>query len=248
MYNKNDDNDSSYNSKIILKKLSKINKILLERVYNESLSKCDKNNLQKLSKLLAKSLKNDACLKEPLITKEIKNLESDHSFLINLNSKIKNQRSLSRKIFNDAILKSVSPERASMDIYDIIRYTLIITDDKYVEYVQNSLDKLLEHGYEIIPGKFKNRWGRETYQGINVGLISPYNIKIEIQFHTKDSYHTKEHLNHIYYEIYRNPFICSEIRTIAKNIMKQNQSTVRIPKDAIGYKYNQDKEKIYIKK
>lgn len=243
MYNENEDNNLSL--LYVLKKILKSDKLFLK---DKNFSKQEKKDLKTLSKLLAKMLKNNANLKEPLITKDIKSLESDYTFLINLKSNIKSQNSLVRKIYNDSILKTISPKDASINIYDTIRYTLIISDNKYTEYVQNSLDKLLNEGYQIIPGKFKNRWGKETYQGINVGLISPYNTKLEVQFHTEKSYYAKENLNHFFYKIYRNPFISSELKNVIKKIMIQTQSKVSIPKNAIGYTYDNVKNKTYVNK
>ncbi len=243
MYNKKENSNS--NVLYALKKYFKYRNLLLQK---KNLSNKEERDLQILSKIFANILKKDANVKEPLITKDIKTLETDYSFLINLKSKIKNQNSLTRKIYNDSIINSVSPEIASTSIYDTLRYTLIISENKYVEYVQNSLDKLLNNGYEIIPGKFKNKWGKETYQGINVGLVSPYNTKLEIQFHTEKSYYAKENLNHFFYKIYRNPFICSELKNVIKKIMIQTQSKVSVPENAIGYEYDNTKNKIYINK
>ena len=172
---------------------------------------------------------------EDYITHDIKNLETNNSKLINTKTYIKSNNSIIRKIVSKDL--KINFDNIINQIYDIIRYTIIIDEDKYINEVETYLNKLSNIGYQIIDDRFKNFWGNDIYQGINACLSTPYGIKIEIQFHTKDSYITKQFLNHTYYEIYRNPITTDYEKELSRKIMIINQSMVNVPKNTLGYSY-----------
>ena len=62
---------------------------------------------------------------------------------------------------------------------------------------------------------------------------------MELQFHTQASYHTKEVLNHSYYEIARSETATLEEIAKANEAMVNNQAKVPVPpgaKDILGIK------------
>lgn len=220
-----------------LNSIAKQKGMTLEEIANQKPKIELKCNNEKKADLIAQMLNSKALEKEEEITNDIKLLESIDAKLINLETKVKDSNSLSKKILRDSMISKKSIEEISYEIYDTIRYTLVIDDKTYINNVEKSLNLLLNLGYKIILNKFKNKWGNTIYQGINVGLITPYDVKIEIQFHTNQSFVTKEYLNHTYYEIYRNLFANTKERQLAYQIMRINQALVHIPDKAINYTY-----------
>lgn len=190
---------------------------------------------QELADNFAKYVRSKAEIAEPKITMDMKILESSDSKLVGLAFRLKGKDSLSRKIISDSIDDMVSYTKSATNIGDSVRYTLVINDTEYTNGIKKSLDSLVNKGYKV--NKFKNFWGGDIYQGVNVSLTSPDGVKMELQFHTKDSFSTKEELNHIYYEISRNKSTTKEEQGIANQIMSINQSLVKVPENIINFKY-----------
>lgn len=184
----------------------------------------------KLADTLAEKTYNAAFSHEKKVTNSMKSLQDNNSELVGLDFRLKTQESLARKIYSDSLADNISLEEAASGISDSLRYTLCIDPANYASKVTESLTKLESEGYKVT--KFKNFWGGELYQGINVQLEAPDGFKIELQFHTKDSFHTKEVLNHKYYEIARSDSATVEEKAKANEIMKYNQSLVKTPEGA----------------
>ena len=107
-----------------------------------------------------------------------------------LEHRIKSQDSLTRKILSDSHIKGISLEEAAEGIGDSLRYTMIVSEENYANVANKSLQQLQESGYTV--NKIKNYWGDDIYQGVNVSLTTPDGVKMELQFHTEDSFYTKE--------------------------------------------------------
>ena len=152
--------------------------------------------------VLAQSMIAEAQAAEPDITRDVRALAQNGSYLAGLSHRIKEEDSLMQKILADAIKESVDLGRAADGISDVLRYTLVIKDEDYSRQVPEALEKLTNSGYKVV--KFHNAWGGKFYQGINVQLLSPSGIKTELQFHTPNSYAIKQ-ASHEVYEIRRNP-------------------------------------------
>lgn len=152
--------------------------------------------------VLAQSMIAEAQAAEPDITRDVRALAQNGSYLAGLSHRIKEEDSLMQKILANAIKESVDLGRAADGISDVLRYTLVIKDEDYSRQVPEALEKLTNSGYKVV--KFHNAWGGRFYQGINVQLLSPSGIKTELQFHTPNSYAIKQ-ASHEVYEIRRNP-------------------------------------------
>ena len=152
--------------------------------------------------VLAQSMIAEAQAAEPDITRDVRALAQNGSYLAGLSHRIKEEDSLMQKILADAVKESVDLGRAADGISDVLRYTLVIKDEDYSRQVPEALEKLTNSGYKVV--KFHNAWGGKFYQGINVQLLSPSGIKTELQFHTPNSYAIKQ-ASHEVYEIRRNP-------------------------------------------
>lgn len=180
--------------------------------------------------VLAQSMIAEAQAAEPDITRDVRALAQNGSYLAGLSHRIKEEDSLMQKILADAIKESVDLGRAADGISDVLRYTLVIKDEDYSRQVPEALEKLTNSGYKVV--KFHNAWGGKFYQGINVQLLSPSGIKTELQFHTPNSYAIKQ-ASHEVYEIRRNPASTpaevaeATARSIAFNNMVKEPSGAR---------------------
>lgn len=190
---------------------------------------------QQLADDLAKKVRLKAKAVEPEITKDMKLLEDSSAHLEGLEFVLKGEESISRKIISDSKFEKNLLQEAASNIGDSVRYTLILDDDSFTEKMVTCLDTLKSKGYTI--RGFKNFWGGNIYQGVNTSIISPNGIIFELQFHTDSSFHTKEHLNHLFYEISRNDFVSVEAKKLADEIMAINQSKVSVPDGIINFKY-----------
>ena len=195
--------------------------------------------ISKETQQLADDLANKVRLKaeavEPGITKDMELLEDSSAHLEGLDFRLKGEESISRKILSDSKVERIPLQEAAANIGDSVRYTLILDNNSYIEKMTECLDTLKSKGYTI--RKFKNFWGGNIYQGVNTSIISPDGIKFELQFHTDSSFQTKEHLNHLFYEISRNDFASEEAKKLSDEIMAINQSKVFVPNGIIGFKY-----------
>lgn len=179
-------------------------------------------NIYKISnKLYFRALK-----VEPLVTKFLKRYETSYCKLVGLDNRIKSKESMDRKI-KLLLYEDININNISKEIKDSLRYTFEIKNQKYSETVTSILKKLSDNGYKLI--KISNYWYNEEYKGINVNLITPYNLKIEIQFHTKESYYVKEFLNHPYYEIKRDINSSDDMVKFASEEMKKAILSINIP-------------------
>ena len=187
--------------------------------------------------VLAQSLIAEAQAAEPDITRDVRELEETGAYLTGLTHRIKEEDSLMQKILADAVKDNVNLNQAADGISDVLRYTLVIKDEDYSRRVPEALQKLTESDYQVI--KFHNAWGGKFYQGINVQLLSPAGVKMELQFHTPNSYTIKQ-ASHDVYEIRRNPEATPEEvnEATAMSIAYNNQ--VRMPTGAkdIAWKIN----------
>ena len=141
---------------------------------------------------LADEIYDHAAEVEPTITSQLKSLENDQAKLIGLEHRLKTKESLSRKILKDAHDMEVTPQEAASTIHDAIRYTFVIDEDSYVTK-GNTLTA------------FKNYWADDSraYQGINTNFKDANGTVFELQFHTPESFDTKESKTHDLYEIIR---------------------------------------------
>ncbi len=136
------------------------------------------------------------------ITAAMQQLETDGAYLEGLENRFKRADSLAGKILADAEAQHLSLDVAAGAIGDVLRYTLVVDENAYASMVPKALAKLEASGFTVL--KFRNAWGGKFYQGINAQLMSPEGVRVELQFHTAQSYAIKQ-ASHEVYEIRRNP-------------------------------------------
>lgn len=112
-------------------------------------------------------------------------------------NRLKSLESLTRKITTDARARGIGLEESADAIGDVIRYTLRVDVDEYVDQVARAASDLQAAGYT--PTKWKPSWDDPVYRGVNSNWRTPDGTVFELQFHTPESFYTKE-LNHHDYE------------------------------------------------
>jgi hypothetical protein len=179
---------------------------------------------------LASELYRNASEMEKTTTSVIESLQKDGVELKGLEHRLKTEESLERKLLTDSHMNEISLREAAGNINDSLRYTLVSDEANYTRMVSESLEELEKQGYKV--ERFKNFWGNDIYQGINVTLIAPNGTKIELQFHTNASYTTKEVMNHQLYEIARSESSTAAEIAMANRQMAENQKLVLRPDKA----------------
>ncbi len=189
-----------------------------------------------------------AILAEPTVSAMMKSLETDGVTLEGFSHRFKSVDSIGRKVTN--LLKG-STDQMEITMYaakvnDNLRYTLLLDETKYTDQMYTRLHKLLDEGYEIIG--MNNSWGNKAYQGLNVSMLAPEGVRVEVQFHTPESFYAKETLSHSYYEIKRSALADTAERDIAGQIQILDQAiTVNTIEDLVGIPWRDiaERAKVY---
>jgi hypothetical protein len=89
----------------------------------------------------------------------------------------------------------------AQDIHDGVRYTYIFDSDRYVDGVREVTARLAGNGLEL--GIVRNMWDHDEYKGINTRWRDSYGgIRFEVQFHTEESWNTKQNTHAAYIRIH----------------------------------------------
>lgn len=170
-----------------------------------------------------------AAQEEPSVTAILRQMESDSCSLQGLDSRLKTEDSLTRKIQSDAAADGITEDEAAAKVADALRYTLCIREDEYAATVSATMQKLLDAGFSVV--KFKNSWGGFGYKGINSQLKTPGGYVFELQFHTPASFNTKEDV-HKYYDVMRDPATSPEERARLEKLSNDLFLQIPIPNGA----------------
>lgn len=177
-----------------------------------------------------------------IITSELLELQEDQiSYFVELEHRFKTRFRIREKILQKMVVDKRTMRDAINGIYDALRFTIVISDDVYTDKVEEYLHKIESFGYKVI--RFKNAWGNEYYQGINVSFIDQDGFKFELQFHTPNGYSIKEGKLRDVYNIIRDPESPPDLVKKSNAIRKYYQAQVRIPVGALGYQYDSDVKK-----
>ena len=193
---------------------------------NDSVNETPKDELEEIENLYK-----DLTKKEPKITEEIKNLISEtNGHLEGLEFRMKSKESLFRKIEKDYIDSEGDISRIEIfkKMNDIIRYTTILDFDNFTEDYNRIKDLILKENYNII--KIGNTWkDGNVYKGINT-VIEKNNIKIEMQYHTRESFKLKNGILHKLYEEYRDINTSEKRKKELQKQMKKLSLDIKNPK------------------
>lgn len=121
------------------------------------------------------------------------------------------------------------------DIRDANRYTMIVNTESYGDDVARFVSDLRSRGYSFSDDLWRNTWSKvdedgnpRAYRGLNVNMRSPDGDLIEIQFHTKESFATKQK-NHKMYEEQRLPETSAERKAELAGRMAANMDSLPDP-------------------
>lgn len=167
---------------------------------------------------------------EPFITSDLINVATTSGGKMEgLEYRLKTQDSLERKIMSDAAEKKVSYNEASTQIKDVLRYTIVNSENHFAEGYFLAVEELNKKGYNI--KRVKNTFFEgEVYKGINTLLCDKKGNMFELQFHTQDSYELKVGKLHKLYEKYRKLDIESEEAKVIKHKMIKLSEAIKNPK------------------
>ena len=144
---------------------------------------------------------------EARITADVRDVAADNAhgvWLEGLDCRLKGEQRLREKIEHTARGNPDVPvEKVTRDIPDAIRYTFCAAPPEYTDGFWDIRQRLEERGYQMY--QCKNLWESHEYKGVNSRWITPDGQRFEVQFHTPESFHAKQHLTHWAYEQLRDP-------------------------------------------
>lgn len=189
---------------------------------------------------------------EPIITKDMHELETNDMFLYGENHKFKSEGRIEEKIISKANISATERDefinindvnKAADEVGDSLRYTLITDESSYRKNIAITLNELEQKGYKVVNPK--NTWkDGSRYKGVNVNLEKELNgevMKFELQFHTPESYQIKGHMTHDVYEIMTNNNIDSMYTKLASKMQEVLSETITRPKNIENYNYLEHK-------
>lgn len=173
-----------------------------------------------------------AKLDRPAMKEALSALLGDDAVLEGTRFQLKSQKSLRRKLLKVMREDSLTFEEAILDIGDSLRYTMSIKNLAYADKVNEVLLTLEARGYRVKPNGLRNSWNSKktpSYQGINVNIETPSGLKTELQFHTPESFHLKNKINHPLYEEARDLATSAARVDALEAQMIKNQKGIAVP-------------------
>lgn len=151
---------------------------------------------------------------EPSITKDVDKISAEVGLpLIGREHRLKGKQSYDRKVNDKRLGKDYK------QIGNAVRYTFEHKSQNAVKDIQKTLAKFEENGYTII--SVDNKWkANGVYKGVNVDILSPKGVPIEVQFLTKRNHALKD-VMHKYYEIARASTTPERIKALAEKKMQE---------------------------
>lgn len=191
----------------------------------------------------ASLLRANAVNAEPAVTRDLDEAARRvGSKLDGLEHKLKTESSLREKLTKFPLVgrqrdepEKVIAKRGS-GVNDILRYTVISTEERYMTSRSEFHGRIEADGYTI--QSFRNSWVSpdgtvaEPYRGINETWRSPEGYSFEIQFHTSASYAMKD-FNHKLYEEWRKPETLTPRAQEVAGIMSGRFDGIPVPPGAL---------------
>lgn len=172
---------------------------------------------------------------EPAISADLRAIESENTAgarLEGFECRIKGTERLKEK--GAQHLTSSSPDASPAEVLsqlpDTIRYTICASPADYAKAYQDATARLETFGYEMY--ECRNSWGKPEYKGVNTRWVTQEGIRFEVQFHTPDSFHAKQHVTHESYERLRNPMTSDTERGELEEFQRDVCSHVQVPEGA----------------
>jgi hypothetical protein len=139
---------------------------------------------------------------EPSISADMQAVEKENTcggWLAGFDRRIKGEDRLKEKVAEQAAAEPDKPASAILrKTPDALRFTCCFEPDSYVRGYYDIKARLEDAGHEMY--RSANYWADPEYKGINTRWITQQGQRFEVQFHTPESFHTKEVLTHRAYE------------------------------------------------
>jgi len=122
------------------------------------------------------------------------------------------------------------PTEIIREIPDAIRYTFCLRSHTYTKGYYDIKERLESLGYEMYESR--NSWNGAEYRGINTRWVTPAGQRFEVQFHSPESFHAKQHVTHRAYERIRNRLTSDAERAELKVFQREVCSWIEAPDGA----------------
>jgi hypothetical protein len=150
--------------------------------------------------------------------------------------RLKGELSLKRKLIGDleGDYSTARMDEVFGKLRDTIRYTLVVPENGYVDFVKQAVAKLKADKFTL--NDVKNFWAKnpkeKEYRGINLTMGDPGSgLQFEFQVHTEASFFAKQ-LEHPWFEVKRTPGATAEEIEEAKEMSKLLFGDVPFPDGA----------------
>lgn len=171
---------------------------------------------------------------EPAVSDATRAVERDNTSgarLVGFEHRLKGDDRLMEKVAKELEAQpNLTPAEVAREIPDAIRYTFCMHSGNYVRGYHEVTAQLAERGYEMYESR--NFWGDAEYKGINTRWISQEGVRFEVQVHTPESFHAKEHMTHKAYERLRDPRTGDDERAELKAFQRSVSSRIPLPDGA----------------
>jgi len=124
----------------------------------------------------------------------------------------------------------VKADEVLCQVPDAIRYSFCFESRSYTRGYYSIKEKLENHGYEMYLSK--NSWSNREYKGINTRWVTQDGQRFEVQFHTPESFHAKQHVTHDAYERIRNPMTPGDQRKELRDFQRAVSAAIQAPDGA----------------
>jgi hypothetical protein len=128
------------------------------------------------------------------------------------------------------ISPDASPEEIVVQVPDAIRYTFCFQPGTYTRGYYDIKERTESRGYEMYESR--NSWGDAEYKGINTRWVTSDGQRFEVQFHTPESFHAKEHITHTAYERIRSRLTSDVERSELEEFQREVSSWIQVPDSA----------------
>lgn len=151
--------------------------------------------------------------------------------LVGLDNRIKTVESLRRKL---ADLVGQDPtltvEEATEQVYDVLRFTVVAEAGRYMATHDAVLAELRSREVDVVAET--NRWAGPGYRGINMRLRVGDARRLELQFHTRESFEAAKATRGLYEE-YRLGTTPPERRAELFDLLDNAFTQVSVPPGAV---------------
>ena len=173
---------------------------------------------------------------ESAISADMQAVEKENTcggWLAGFDHRIKGDDRLKEKVAEQA---AAEPDKSSFAILgkipDALRFTCCFEPDNYVRGYYDIKARLEDAGHEMYQSR--NHWADPEYKGINTRWITQQGQRFEVQFHTPESFHAKQHVTHEAYERLRGQQATDEERRELEDFQREVSSHVKTPGGAAG--------------